>query len=130
MAKTPALLRKVRLHCNSLLSLLPSSQNVLSRVFVVVVDEIKAMGGKAVANYDSVTDGEKIVKCAIDNFGRIDIVINVSSACSRLVLSSSSISTHSSLFVRWHSSGSTHRMVLLLCLSLRLVAIASYQPCA
>ena len=28
------------------------------------------------ANYDSVEDGEKIVKTALDNFGRIDIVIN------------------------------------------------------
>ncbi len=42
----------------------------------VVVDEIKAAGGEAVANYDSVTDGDKIVQTAIDNFGRIDIVVN------------------------------------------------------
>src|SRR3990167_5611729 len=41
-----------------------------------VVDEIKAAGGEAVANYDSVTDGEKIVQCALDNFGRIDVVVN------------------------------------------------------
>ncbi|GIY74336.1 hypothetical protein CEXT_629571, partial [Caerostris extrusa] len=41
-----------------------------------VVQEIKAKGGKAVANYDSVEEGEKIVKTAIDNFGRIDILIN------------------------------------------------------
>jgi len=41
-----------------------------------VVDEIKAAGGAAVANYDSVEDGDKIVKTAIDAFGRIDIVIN------------------------------------------------------
>jgi NAD(P)-dependent dehydrogenase (short-subunit alcohol dehydrogenase family) len=41
-----------------------------------VVDEIVKAGGKAVANYDSVEDGEKIIKCAIDNFGRVDIVIN------------------------------------------------------
>lgn len=41
-----------------------------------VVDEIKAMGGKAVANYDSVEFGEKIVKTAIDTFGRVDIIIN------------------------------------------------------
>jgi len=41
-----------------------------------VVNEIKAAGGTAVTNYDSVTDGAKIVKAAIDAFGRIDIVIN------------------------------------------------------
>ncbi len=41
-----------------------------------VVNEIKAMGGEAVANYDSVTDGDKIVQCALDNFGKIDVVVN------------------------------------------------------
>ena len=41
-----------------------------------VVAEIKAAGGEAVANYDSVEDGDKIVKTAIDAFGQIDIVIN------------------------------------------------------
>ncbi|KAG8188671.1 hypothetical protein JTE90_003928 [Oedothorax gibbosus] len=41
-----------------------------------VVKEIKAKGGKAVADYNSVEEGEKIVKTAIDNFGRIDILIN------------------------------------------------------
>lgn len=41
-----------------------------------VVSEIKAAGGSAVANYDSVENGAAIVKTAIDNFGRIDIVIN------------------------------------------------------
>ena len=41
-----------------------------------VVTEIKEKGGEAVANYDSVTDGDKIIKTAIDAFGRIDIVIN------------------------------------------------------
>ena len=41
-----------------------------------VVDEIKAAGGKAVANYDSVENGERIVQTAIDAFGRIDVLIN------------------------------------------------------
>lgn len=41
-----------------------------------VVNEIKAAGGKAVANYDSVEFGEKIIQTAIENFGRVDILIN------------------------------------------------------
>ena len=44
-----------------------------------VVDEIKAAGGEAVANYDSVATpegGQAIVQTAIDAFGRVDIIIN------------------------------------------------------
>ncbi|KAK4544093.1 bifunctional hydroxyacyl-CoA dehydrogenase/enoyl-CoA hydratase fox2 [Oleoguttula mirabilis] len=41
-----------------------------------VVDEIKQAGGKAVANYDSVENGDRIIKTAIDSFGRIDVLIN------------------------------------------------------
>jgi NAD(P)-dependent dehydrogenase (short-subunit alcohol dehydrogenase family) len=44
-----------------------------------VCDEIKAAGGEAVPNYDSVADwdsAQKIVQTAIDSFGRIDILIN------------------------------------------------------
>ena len=44
-----------------------------------VVDEIKAKGGTAVANTDSVSEWEsanRIVKAAIDSFGRIDVVVN------------------------------------------------------
>jgi 3-hydroxyacyl-CoA dehydrogenase/3a,7a,12a-trihydroxy-5b-cholest-24-enoyl-CoA hydratase len=41
-----------------------------------VVEEIKALGGEATANYDSVEDGAKIVQTALDAFGRVDIVIN------------------------------------------------------
>ncbi len=41
-----------------------------------VVEEIKAAGGEAVANYDSVEDGAKIVQTALDTWKRIDIVIN------------------------------------------------------
>ena len=41
-----------------------------------VVAEIVAAGGDAVANYDSVENGERIVQTALDNFGRIDIVVN------------------------------------------------------
>ena len=44
-----------------------------------VVDEIKALGGEAVANYDSVATvegGERIVKTALDAFGTVDILIN------------------------------------------------------
>ncbi len=44
-----------------------------------VVDEIKAAGGEAVANYASVADPEgakSIVQSALDAFGKVDIVIN------------------------------------------------------
>ncbi len=44
-----------------------------------VVDEIKAAGGEAVANYDSVATpegGQSIVKTAVDTFGKVDIIIN------------------------------------------------------
>ncbi|MEJ2282500.1 MAG: SDR family NAD(P)-dependent oxidoreductase [Desulfobacterales bacterium] len=44
-----------------------------------VVDEIKALGGEAVANYDNVATaegGQNIVKTALDAFGRLDILIN------------------------------------------------------
>jgi len=41
-----------------------------------VVNEIKENGGSAVANYDSVEDGDKIINTALDNFGKIDIVVN------------------------------------------------------
>ncbi len=44
-----------------------------------VVAEIKKAGGDAIANYDSVASmeaGEKMVKSAIDTWGRLDIVVN------------------------------------------------------
>ncbi len=44
-----------------------------------VVAEIKKMGGEAVANYENVADyegAERIIKSAIDNFGRLDILVN------------------------------------------------------
>ena len=34
------------------------------------------IGGKAVADYNSVVDGEKVIQTALDNFGRIDVVVN------------------------------------------------------
>lgn len=45
----------------------------------LVVDEIKAAGGEATANYDNVATaegGESIVKTAIDAYGKVDILIN------------------------------------------------------
>ncbi|MBN1382676.1 MAG: SDR family oxidoreductase [Deltaproteobacteria bacterium] len=44
-----------------------------------VVAEIKAAGGEAVANYDSVSTmegGRNIVKTAVDKYGKVDILIN------------------------------------------------------
>lgn len=44
-----------------------------------VVDEIRAAGGEAVPNTDSVADAAsaaRIVECAVESFGRIDAVVN------------------------------------------------------
>lgn len=44
-----------------------------------VVDEIRALGGQAVANYDDVADfeaGGRVVKAALDTFGNLDCVVN------------------------------------------------------
>ena len=44
-----------------------------------VVDEVKAAGGEAVANYDSVATpegGRAIVRTALDTWGRVDVIVN------------------------------------------------------
>lgn len=41
-----------------------------------MVDEIKKGGGKAVANYDSVENGERIIETAVKAFGTVHILIN------------------------------------------------------
>ncbi|GIK07832.1 bifunctional hydroxyacyl-CoA dehydrogenase/enoyl-CoA hydratase fox2 [Aspergillus viridinutans] len=53
-----------------------SGEGASSKAADVVVEEIRAAGGKAVANYDSVENGEAIIETAIKNFGRIDVLIN------------------------------------------------------
>lgn len=47
-----------------------------ARVADAVVKEITDAGGIAVPNFDPVQNGERIVQTAIDNFGRLDILIN------------------------------------------------------
>ncbi len=47
---------------------------------VEVAQEIRASGGRAVPNFDTVATaagGEAIVKTALDNFGRVDVLVNV-----------------------------------------------------
>jgi len=44
-----------------------------------VVEEIKALGAEAVANYDNVSTvegGESILETALDQFGRVDVLVN------------------------------------------------------
>lgn len=47
-----------------------------SSVASQVVKEIEAMGGRAIANTDSVEDGTRIIQEALDTFGRIDVLVN------------------------------------------------------
>ena len=47
-----------------------------SAVAQSVVDEIRAAGGEAVVNSDSVEQGDKIIQTALDQYGRIDVVVN------------------------------------------------------
>ena len=45
----------------------------------LVVDEIRAKGGRAIANTESVSDfaaGKRMVEQALDSFGRLDVVVN------------------------------------------------------
>ncbi|KOS13932.1 multifunctional beta-oxidation protein [Malassezia pachydermatis] len=42
----------------------------------LVVEEITKNGGEAIANYDSNTEGAKIIQQVIDKWGRVDILIN------------------------------------------------------
>lgn len=41
-----------------------------------VVAEIRAFGGEAVACYESVVDGDQVVQTALDNYDRIDVLVN------------------------------------------------------
>ena len=41
-----------------------------------MVEEITKAGGEAIANYNSNTDGDKIIQQVIDKWGRVDVVIN------------------------------------------------------
>lgn len=45
---------------------------VIFSIFLYIV----FLGGKAAADYNSVVDGEKIIKTALDNFGRVDVLVN------------------------------------------------------
>jgi NAD(P)-dependent dehydrogenase (short-subunit alcohol dehydrogenase family) len=55
------------------------SQSDGKRAADLVVEEIKKANGVAIASYDNIatmTGGDNAIKTAVDNFGRIDIVVN------------------------------------------------------
>jgi multifunctional beta-oxidation protein len=59
----------------------PSTQDKNRKAAEVVVEEITKLGGEAIANLDSNLDGAKIVKQAMDKWGRVDV--SVREACAR-----------------------------------------------
>lgn len=54
----------------------PQNADIQLQAADLVVNEIKATGGKAVANYDNVINGDRIIETAIKAYGRVDILIN------------------------------------------------------
>lgn len=54
----------------------PDGSGESQRAADVVVNEIRGNGGQAVANYNSVIDGEKLIQTAMENFGRVDVIVN------------------------------------------------------
>jgi len=54
----------------------PSGGGADGSVAQQVVDRIKAAGGEAIANTDSVENGDQLVACAMDTYGRVDVVVN------------------------------------------------------
>lgn len=53
-----------------------SGEGASHRAADLVVEEIKRDGGKAIPNYDSVENGDRIITQALKEFGRLDILIN------------------------------------------------------
>ncbi|PJG46007.1 hypothetical protein CAF53_17425 [Sphingobium sp. LB126] len=56
----------------------PNGQGASHEAADAVVAEIRALGGEAVANHDNVADpatGAKLTQCALDHYGRVDVVI-------------------------------------------------------
>jgi len=47
-----------------------------NRPAIKVCEEIQALGGEAIPNFDSVVDGDKVIQTALDKWGRVDILIN------------------------------------------------------
>ncbi|KAM9915702.1 hypothetical protein OXX59_010434, partial [Metschnikowia pulcherrima] len=53
-----------------------SGQGGDSRAADVVVEEIKSAGGEAVADYNNVLEGDKIIDTAVKAFGTVHVVVN------------------------------------------------------
>jgi NAD(P)-dependent dehydrogenase (short-subunit alcohol dehydrogenase family) len=51
----------------------PSTQDKSKKAADVVVEEITKAGGEAIANLNSNLEGDKIVKQAMDKWGRVDV---------------------------------------------------------
>lgn len=71
-------------------------------------------GGKAVADYNSVEEGDKIVQTAIDNFGRIDILVNNGKRiCIHVLLYNSKFKMHVMSLILNCFSGGSHLIAIL-----------------